>query len=190
MTRRVSITAISAAALVAVVTLLAAPADATAQEQEGRLSPLDSVQATIQGAEIDIQYGRPSMRGRTIFGELVPYGEVWRTGANEATHFRTSKDLMIGGTEVPAGHYTLYSLPEEDGWTLIVNSQTDQWGTEYHADRDFARIPMNVETLDAAVDTFTLDVNTGTEHDGVLSLEWENTRAWAGLDVVEDDGGM
>lgn len=190
MNRHMPLASVPAAALVAAATLVAAPADATAQEQAGRLSPLDSVQATIQGAEIDIQYGRPSMRGRTIFGGLVPYGEVWRTGANEATHFRTSRDLRVGGTQIPAGHYTLYTLPEEDGWTLIVNGQTGQWGTEYHADRDVARIPMNVEALDTAVDTFTIDVDTGVEHDGVLSVEWENTRAWAGLDVIEDDGGM
>lgn len=188
MNRRAPLTAVPAAALLTAATLLATPADATAQEQAARLSPLDSVQATIQGAEIDIQYGRPSMRGREIFGGLVPHDEVWRTGANEATHFRTSADLVIGGTEVPSGHYTLYTVPGAEEWTLIVNEQTGQWGTEYNRDRDFARIPLNVETLESPVDTFTMKVEPGDEHDGVLSLEWENTRAWAGIDVAGDGG--
>lgn len=186
MTRRTPFVAAFAAALTA---LLLAPDASAAQEDEQRLSPLDSVRAEIQGAEIDVQYGRPSMRGRTVFGDLVPFDEVWRTGANEATHFRTSADLVIGGTEVPAGHYTLYTVPGRDEWTLIVNEQTGQWGTEYHRDRDFARIPLNVETLDSAVDTFTMKVEPGDEHDAVLSLEWENTRAWAGIDVAGDGGG-
>lgn len=188
MLRRTTLTA-AAAALLAAALSLTAPDAATAQEDGARLSPLDSVKATIQGAEIDVQYGRPSMRGRTIFGKLVPYGQVWRTGANEATHFRTSADLRIGDTRVPAGHYTLYTLPEKDAWTLVVNEQTGQWGTEYHPDRDVARIPLNVETLESAVDTFTMKVRSGREHDGRLILEWENTRGWAGIDVLQESGG-
>lgn len=181
------------AVVASVGALLLAPEVASGQEEEGRLSPLDSVKATVAGAEIDIQYGRPSMRGREIFGGLVPYREVWRTGANEATHFRTSKDLEIGETEVPAGHYTLYTVPRQDEWTLVVNEQTGQWGTEYHAEKDFARIPLRVDSLESAVDTFTMTIEPGGEHDGVLALEWENTRAWTGFDVLEEedagDGG-
>lgn len=183
MNRRTPIVAAVAAAATA---LLLVPDASAAQEDGERLSPLDSVETTLGEAEIAVQYGRPSMRGREIFGGLVPYDEVWRTGANEATHLRTSADLVIGGTEVPAGHYTLYTVPGEEEWTLIVNEQTGQWGTEYDRDRDFARIPLQVETLESAVDTFTLKVEPGDEHDGVLSLEWENTRAWAGIDVAGD----
>lgn len=178
-----------AAASAALFALVLAPDASAAQEDEERLSPLDSVRAEIDGAEIAIQYGRPSMRGREIFGGLVPYGEVWRTGANEATHFRTSADLRLGDTEVPAGHYTVYSIPAEDEWTLILNEQTGQWGTEYHADRDFARIPLNVERLESAVDTFTMELEEDGGHDGVLALEWEDTRAWTGIEVLDDDGG-
>lgn len=187
MIRRTALGSAFAAALAAVLFF---PPGSSAQEGEGRLSPLDSVRATIQGAEIDIQYGRPSMRGRKIFGKLVPYDQVWRTGANEATHLRTSADLRVGDTQVPAGHYTLYTIPRKDEWTLVINRQTGQWGTEYHADRDFARLPLNVERLESAVDTFTMKVERGDEHDGVLSLEWANTRAWTGFDVVggEEDG--
>lgn len=184
MSRRIPLVAAAAAA----AALLLAPDASHAQEDEERLSPLDSVRAEIDGAEIAVQYGRPSMRGREIFGELVPYDEVWRTGANEATHFRTSADLRVADTEIPAGHYTLYSIPGEEQWTLVVNEQTGQWGTEYHADRDLARIPLETETLDASVDTFTVRVEPGEEHDGVLSLEWEDRRARAGIDVVDDGG--
>lgn len=173
----------------AVAALLLLPDASAAQEDEERLSPLDSVRAEIDGAEIAIQYGRPSMRGREIFGDLVPYDEVWRTGANEATHVRTSADLEIGGTEVPAGHYTIYTVPGEDEWTLVVNEQTGQWGTEYDPDRDFARIPLDVERLESPVDTFTMKLEDGDGHDGVLAIEWEDTRAWAGIDVAGDGGG-
>jgi len=168
--------------------------EATAQQQDQRVSPLDSVKATVEGAEIHVQYGRPSQRDpdtgedRQIFGGLVPFGQVWRTGANEATHIRTTRDFRIGDSRVPAGHYTLYTVPGEDSWTLIVNEQTGQWGTEYDEGRDLARIPMQVESLESEVDTFTIDVASDVEdHDGALVMKWEATRAWAGLDVIEGE---
>lgn len=180
----------------ALVAALAAGAflstEAAAQQQDQRLSPLDSVKATVEGAEIHVQYGRPSQRDpdtgedRQVFGGLVPFGQVWRTGANEATHIRTTRDLRIGDTRVPAGHYTLYTVPGEESWTLIVNEQTGQWGTQYDEGRDLARIPMRVESLESEVDTFTIDVASDVEgHDGALVMKWEAMKAWAGLDVIE-----
>src|SRR6187399_1420151 len=94
-------------------------------------SPHETTKATIDGAAISVTYGRPSVRGRKIMGALVPYGTVWRTGADEATTLTTDKAIQIGGTSVPAGTYTLYTLPGESAWQLIVNKQTGQWGTEY-----------------------------------------------------------
>lgn len=170
--------------LLTLLTLSAAD-PAGLEAQEPRLSPLDSVTAMIGGAEIAVQYGRPSMREREIYGGLVPFGAVWRTGANEATHIRTSADLKVGDITIPAGHYTLYTFPGEEEWSLIVNKQTGQWGTEYNADQDLVRLPMTLATLEEPVEMFTISVEE-TEDGGVLALEWETTRAYVPFEVVED----
>ncbi len=138
----------------------------------------------MAGADIFVDYGRPYMRGRVIMGGLVPYGEVWRTGANEATHLVTGADLRIGDTTVPAGTYTLYTIPAEDGWQLIVNRQTGQWGTQYDAGQDLARIPMRTTRMDEPVEQFTVRVDPRGEREGALVLEWENTRAEVPFTVV------
>lgn len=158
----------------------------SALEAQGRrASPLAHARAAIGGHEIEVQYGRPSMRGRAIFGGIVPYGEVWRTGANEATHLRTPVGLRFGEQGIPAGEYTLYSIPREDAWTLIVNAQTGQWGTAYDPERDVARLPMRVETLSEPVETFTIEIVEGPESDGVLRMEWERTRASLPFDLAD-----
>jgi hypothetical protein len=147
-------------------------------------SPRDTTRATVGGAELMVDYGRPYVRGRTIMGGLVPYGEVWRTGANEATHLVTSSALRIGGTALPAGTYTLYTLPAESGWQLIVNRQTGQWGTQYDQGQDVARIPMQVSRTAAPVEQFTISIEPRGGAAGVLVLEWENTRAEAPFTVA------
>jgi hypothetical protein len=138
-------------------------------------SPRDTAEMTLGGERILVDYGRPYMRGRPIMGALVPYGQVWRTGANAATTFVTPRDVRIGGTPVPAGTYTLYTLPGEREWQLIVNRQTGQWGTEYDPAQDLARIPMRVERTSAPVEQFTISMMAGTP--AQLVMEWENTRA-------------
>lgn len=141
----------------------------------GQLSPRDTVRATIGNAHLVIDYGRPHKRGREIFGGVVPWGEVWRTGANAATGFTTDADLKVGGTIIPKGSYTLWSLPSENGAKLIVNSQTGQWGTDYHADKDFARLDLATEALPQPVETFTIAIDPAAGG-GVLRLEWDRTR--------------
>jgi hypothetical protein len=122
-------------------------------------SPRDTARATVSGASLLVDYGRPSKRGRAIYGGLVPWGQVWRTGANDATTFVTSKPIVIGGTTVPAGTYTLYTVPNQSGpWLLVVNKQTKQWGTEYHQDQDLARIPLTTTSVSPAVEKFTIEV--------------------------------
>ena len=122
----------------------------------GQLSPRDTARATIGGAAVWIDYSRPSRRGRDIFGALEPWNKVWRTGANAATQFSTPVDLVIGGATVPAGKYTLWTLPTPSGWKLIINKQTGQWGTEYHPEQDLVRVDANVETLATPVEQFTI----------------------------------
>ncbi len=140
------------------------------------LSPRDTVRVTIGGAEIVVDYGRPARRGRQILGQVVPWNAVWRTGANEATQFTTSRDLVFqGGVTVPAGNYTLWTLPAPGSVALIINRQTGQWGTQYDSSRDLARIPVSVETLAEPVERFTIriePINGG----GRLIVEWDRFR--------------
>jgi hypothetical protein len=151
--------------------------------QQPRVSPPGTAEATVAGKKIKIDYNRPKVadpktgQPRTIMGGLVPYGKVWRTGANEATHITTETDLEIGGYTVPAGRYTLFTIPGEDGWTLIINRQTGQWGTEHDAAQDLARIPMKVKKLDETVEQFTISVEAKEGKQGVLRMAWEKTQA-------------
>jgi hypothetical protein len=142
--------------------------------QAQQKSPPGSAEITVDGKKISISYHRPSMRGRKIFGDLVPYGQVWRTGANNATALKTEVDLMFGDLVVPAGSYTLYSLPTEQGWKLIINKQTGQWGTQYSEAQDLGRVDMKVTKLSAAVEQFTISLEA-TKNGGTLKMEWEMT---------------
>ena len=135
------------------------------------------------GKAVTIQYSRPSMRGRKIFGGLVPYDEVWRTGANAATSLKTDVGLTIGGTNVPAGSYTLYSLPGASSWKLIINKQTGQWGTEYDKAQDLARVDMKVGQLPSALEQFTISFDKTGGDSATLKLEWDKTVA--SVDVKE-----
>jgi hypothetical protein len=133
-------------------------------------SPHETVSATVDGAKVSIEYGRPYTRGRKIVGGLVPYGRVWRTGADQATTLTTDAPLVIGGAKVPAGKVTLYTLPNAGGWKLIINKQVGQWGTEYNEAQDLARVDLTAKTLTAPVDQFTIKIEGGK-----LILAWELT---------------
>jgi hypothetical protein len=148
----------------------------------GPLSPRDSAVAEIGGARVAIDYGRPFKRGRTIFGEVVPWNQVWRTGANAATGFRTTRDLEIGGVTVPAGAYTLWSLPSPTGWKLILNRQVGQWGTEYRPELDLARFDMQTRRLSAPVEKFTIRIEPSGSG-GTLNIAWDDTEAFVPFTV-------
>jgi hypothetical protein len=155
-----------------------------AQEQKKPLSPPGTATLTFaDGKTVTINYSRPSMRNRKIFGGLVPYDQVWRTGANAATSLKTDVALNIGGTNVPAGSYTIYSLPGMNSWQLIINKQTGQWGTEYSQGQDLARIPMKVTQRSSGLELFTISFDKMGGNAATLKLEWENTIA--SVDVKE-----
>jgi len=154
----------------------AALGKAFAPRSLGVLSPPDSVKTSLAGAMLAVRYSRPSTRGRAIFGTVVPWNQVWRTGANQATIFETSADLVMAGRPVPAGKYSLWTLPAPGGWKLIVNKNTGQWGTDYNARYDLARLDMTVEQLPQSVEQFTIGIEPKGSG-GVLKLEWEKTRA-------------
>ena len=138
----------------------------------GSLSPRDTARATIGGAQVQIDYGRPMKRGRIIFGNVVPWDAVWRTGANQATQLITDKDLVIGGTTVAAGTYSVFTLPSQKGWQLIINRQHGQWGTNYDAKQDLARIPMRVRQLPVPTERFTIMAGRSE-----LVISWDQTEA-------------
>ena len=145
--------------------------------QNKPLSPPAKAEGKLGGKNITIDYSAPSKRNRVIMGELVPYGKVWRTGANAATTLKTDADLTIGDLAVPAGTYTLYSIPGEKEWTLIVNKQTGQWGTNYDQSQDLGRVKMTVKPVKDTVETFVIGVTPSGGNKGALTLTWENTQA-------------
>lgn len=138
-------------------------------------SPAETASVELKSGSITVKYGAPSMRGRKIVGELVPYGKVWRTGANEATSFATNVALKIGGTSVPAGTYTLFTLPGESQWLLIVNKQTGEWGLDYHQDHDLARIPMKSAKLASPQEKMSISFENTSGNSTELHVKWENT---------------
>src|SRR5437667_2919002 len=141
----------------------------------GQLSVRDTARASVGGAEVWVDYGRPLKRGREIFGNVVPWNTVWRTGANSATQFNTAADLVIGGAAVPAGKYTLWTLPTPSGWKLIVNKQTGQWGTEYHPEQDLVRVDTKVETLAAPVEELVIRFEPAAAGT-TLTITWDKTK--------------
>lgn len=143
-----------------------------------RVSPPDSAECNLGGAStISTKYSSPRMNGRRIYGDLVPFGKVWRAGANEATTFVTSNDIVVGGKTVPAGNYTIFTIPEADKWTLIINRKTGEWGIPYKYESDeLARVNMKVSMLPAPVENFRIGYDkspTGC----TLQMDWETTRA-------------
>jgi len=129
------------------------------------------------GKTITVDYSSPRAKGRKVFGGLVPYGEVWRAGANEATTFVTTADVMVGGSHVPAGSYTLFTLPNKDKWTLIISKKTGEWGIPYPgAGDDLVRVDMKASATSSPVENFTIAFDKAAPG-CTLRMEWENTKA-------------
>ena len=140
------------------------------------LSVRDTVRATIGTATFTVDYGRPLARGRTLVGGVIPYDAVWRTGANAATQLTTSAPITLGTLQVPAGKYTLWTVPRRDGVELVVNSQSGQWGTSYDRSRDLGRTPMTTEAATAPVEQFTIAIEGKDARSGTLALAWGDFR--------------
>lgn len=138
-------------------------------------SPPASTNVSLNGKNISINYASPRLKGRAIGTTIVPYGTIWRTGANAATTLVTATNLKIGTLDVPAGTYTIYTLPNADQWLLIINKQTGQWGTEYSQAKDLGRTPMQQKTLPASQE----DMSIGFEHthgaSTELHIKWATT---------------
>ena len=164
--------------LVCLTTVLAFAQGAAPQAGGGRpaRSPRGQADYTFSdGKKIAVDYSRPSIHGRKIMGELVPYGKVWRTGANAATSFVTDSNLLVAGEKVPAGKYTLYTIPDEQQWTIIINRQTGQWGTNHDQAQDLVRVQVKPSKLGQTIEQFTISFQPSGPGAAMMKLEWENT---------------
>ncbi|MGA7918172.1 MAG: DUF2911 domain-containing protein [Candidatus Acidiferrales bacterium] len=158
-----------------------------AQEQQDKNKrPSPAAHAEFQfadGKTIMVDYSSPRAKGRKIFGGLVPYGEVWRAGANEATTFVINTDLMVGGKTVPAGSYTLFTIPNKDKWTLIISKKTGEWGVPYPGEKDdLLRVDMKVSQLPSPLENFEILFQRDADN-CTMQMDWETTRA--SVDIFE-----
>ena len=141
-------------------------------DKSNRPSPPAEASGTVDGTDITINYSRPSVKGRTVFGELEPYDKVWRTGANEATTFEVSTDVEIEGKPLPAGKYALFTIPTEDEWTIIFNKTAEQWGAfKYDEAQDALRVEVTPEETDELTEQLTFEIGD----DGQVTMMWANT---------------
>src|SRR5437667_8806938 len=148
------------------------------QDKSKRPSPPAQAQCKFSdGKTITVDYSSPRVKGRKIFGELVPYGEVWRTGANEATAFVSTATLSVEGKDVPAGGYTIFTVPAQDKWTLIISKHTGEWGIPYkYESEELARVPRSVAKTAGPVENFTIASDQGGGS-CTMKISWESTEA-------------
>jgi hypothetical protein len=158
--------------------------------QQKRVSPHETISAVVDGNRVTVVYGRPYTKDprtgepRKIWGGLVPFGKIWRTGADEATLLITQKPIVFGATTIPAGAYTLFTLPQADGTAqLIFNKQLGQWGLQYDASQDFARIDLTKEALEKTADQFAIAIAKNPAGGGSLNILWDDTRFSAAFSV-------
>jgi hypothetical protein len=181
-TYKVDVTRVTEAPDVAAIGARFAAAEASTGLKQ--LSVRDTTRASIGGAAFTVDYGRPLARGRVLLGNILPYDRVWRTGANAATQFSTSAPITLAGIKVPAGTYTLWTVPRDKGAAdLIVNRQSGQWGTEYDGDKDLGMAHLATEPLAVPVEKFTISIVGTDAHHGTLVLEWGDFR-WTAPIVV------
>ena len=171
-----------AVALCAVATLASAQMNMSEDKSKRPSPPASAACKFSDGKTIKIDYSSPRAKGRKIFGEasekaLVPYGQIWRTGANDATTFVTDTNVTVGGKAVPAGSYTIFTVPKADAWSLVISKKTGEWGTDYPGEKeDLVRVPMTVSKTSAPVENFTIAFDQAGSK-CTLRTEWENTRA-------------
>jgi hypothetical protein len=175
-------------AVLGAAVLLAAAVAVVKAGQRRRASPHESVSGSLGSAELSISYGRPYMRGRVIFGSLVPYGRVWCPGADEATVLTSSKPIELGGSSplhVPAGPHTIWVLPTADAWTFIVSREPSGFHTRYNESADLGRVPFEKRAIETPVDQLTFALRKAGDHSGLIVMSWENTEASVPFTVAQ-----
>ena len=173
------------AAISAIVSISVALSGAAGAGQRPRVSPHESVNATIEGANVTITYGRPSMRGRAIFGALVPYGRVWCPGADEATVLDSARPLKLEQLDVPAGPHTIWILPTAGAWTLVVSKEPSGFHTRYNESADLGRVPLRKRALDTPVEQLTFAIDASPAGGGTIRMTWEKTEVSVPFGIVK-----
>jgi hypothetical protein len=174
--------ALIAVSLFAVATLASAQMNMSDDKSKRPSPPASAACKFSDGKTIKIDYSSPRAKGRKIFGEasekaLVPYEQIWRTGANDATTFVSDTNVTVGGKAVPAGSYTIFTVPKADAWSLVISKKTGEWGTDYPGEKeDLVRVPMTISKTSAPVENFTIAFDQAGSK-CTLRIEWENTRA-------------
>jgi len=140
----------------------------------GVLSPRDTARGTIEGSRLEVDYSRPARRGRVIFGDVVPWGAVWRAGADAATQLTIERDIVARGQRIPAGRYSIWIVPRQEGDTLLLNAQTGQWGTQHDAAQDRFRLALDRRQLAEALERYGIRMESSSSG-GVLRFEWDRT---------------
>lgn len=144
---------------------------------ERRTSPLSIAKVNHNDTYIKITYSRPQKEGRTIFGELVPFDKVWRTGANEATEITITEPIQFAGKQVEAGTYALFTIPQQKKWTVILNKDLGQWGAfKYNKSKDYLRVEVPTQSTEKTVEVFTINFSKPADNKTTLSLMWDQTR--------------
>lgn len=139
-------------------------------------STFSTINQQFSISSIEIEYSRPSMKGRKVFGDMIPYGKIWRTGANANTKISFGEDVMIEGMLLPAGKYSVYTIPNKDSWEIVFNKGLENWGTSgYNDAEDALRVKVKPITSKQQIETFSIDVNNITNNSATIFLSWENT---------------
>ncbi len=156
----------------------------TAKLEFPAASPLCTLKQRVGLTDVEISYSRPGVKGREIFGAMIPYGKVWRTGANAATKLTFSTDVKLNGHEVPAGTYALVTIPGKDEWTVIINKGSDQWGTyKYDEKNDVVRFAVKPISIGSPVETLTIDIEDIKDESAEMRLVWDKTKVPIKLEV-------
>lgn len=162
-----------------------------AQIKSPQPSPTATISQKVGLVDIDVTYSRPGMKDRVIFGELVPFGEVWRTGANASTKIKFNEAVNLGGKDIEAGEYSVYTIPGESEWTIIISTSLENWGANnYKIEEDAARFVIKPTKLNDVTESFTMDFGTFTKDGCNLNLSWEKTRITIPIKVNTDEAVM
>ena len=174
--------------LITLLMVFAVTFTVNAQIETPQPSPLQKIEQKVGLTDVSVQYSRPSMKGRTIFGDLVPYGKLWRTGANQNTMVTFSTDVMVGESTLKAGSYAIFSKPNKDNWEVIFYSDTNNWGTPQKWDdsKVAATVTAKVYDIPMDIETFTVSFDDLTNDSAVLSIMWEKTYVAVKFDVPTD----
>lgn len=153
-----------------------------------RKSPIAITKVKHADTYVKVVYGQPYRNGREIFGELVPYGEVWRTGANEATELTTTRDILFAGRELPAGTYSLFSIPGEEAWTIILNGELGLWGAfDYDVSKDILRVDVPSGETDQVTEVFTIQFEEVQSDSTTITMRWDQTEVRIPLGFLTSD---